>query len=215
LSQSLPHLLTFFRHTVRNFHHTGAVAPSSPWLARALAEPLAERPPDGSPIEVLEAGPGTGALTLEIVQHLRKGDHLTLCEINKEFIRHLQRRYRHDPKLKPWRNQVTIHYGPVEELEAPERFHHIVSGLPLNNFEPELVRNIFVAFEAMLRPGGTVNFFEYVGVRTLKAPFVDEAERTRLRMVEQVIDDVTSKLPRQRRLMLFNFPPAWVCSLQA
>lgn len=200
---------------MRNFHHTGAVAPSSQWLARALAEPLAERPEDGSPIRVLEAGPGTGALTLEIVQHLRKGDHLTLCEINREFIKHLERRFRHDPKLRPWRNQVTIHYGAVEDLETPQQFHHIVSGLPFNNFDPEMVRDIFVAFEEMLMPGGTVNFFEYVGIRTLKAPFVDEAERTRLRMVEQVIDDVTSRGSRQRRLMLFNFPPAWVCSLQA
>src|SRR5262249_15425558 len=158
-------LLTFIRHTMRNFHHTGAVAPSSQWLARALAEPLAERPEDGSPIEVLEAGPGTGALTLEIVPHLRRGDHLTLCEINSEFIRHLERRFRHDPKLKPWRSQVTIHYGPVEELDAPQRFHHIVSGLPLNNFDPELVRKIFIAFEEMLKPSGTVNFFEYVGIR--------------------------------------------------
>jgi phospholipid N-methyltransferase len=104
----------------------------------------------------------------------------------------------------------------VEDLDSPQRFHHIISGIPLNNFDPELVRNIFVAFEQMLKPGGTVNFFEYVGIRTLKAPFVDEAERQRLRMVEQVIDDVTSRRPRQRRrLMLFNFPPAWVCSLQA
>ncbi|MGI8907930.1 MAG: methyltransferase domain-containing protein [Candidatus Sumerlaeaceae bacterium] len=180
-----------------------------------MAEPLAERPADGSPIEVLEAGPGTGALTLEIVPHLRHGDHLTLCEINREFARHLERRFRHDPRLKPWRSQVTIHHGPVEELVSPQRFHHIVSGLPFNNFDPALVRQIFVSFEKMLKPGGTVNFFEYVGIRTLKAPFVDDAERTRLRMVEQVIDDVTSRRPRQRRLMLFNFPPAWVCSLQA
>jgi len=210
----LPELVTFLRHTISNFHRTGAVVPSSPWLAKALAEPLIAGRPAQGPMHVLEAGPGTGALTVEIVQQLRPGDHLTLCEISDEFVEHLQMRFKKDPKLAPWRKQVTLHHGAVQDMGCEKKFHHIVSGLPFNNFEPELVRQIFDSFETMLVPGGTVSFFEYVGLRNLKAPFANDAERERLKAVEQVLDNVGKVRPQRRRLMLYNFPPAWVCLVQ-
>lgn len=188
--------------------------PSSPWLAKALAEPLDQCRPAEGPMHVLEAGPGTGALTVEIVQQLRPGDHLTLCEISDEFVRHLERRFRKDPKLAPWRHQVTIHHGPVQGLGVIHGFHHIVSGLPFNNFEAQLVQEIFDSFEKALVPGGTVSFFEYVGVRQLKAPFSSDAERQRLKAVEKILDSVGKLRPQRRKLMLYNFPPAWVCFLQ-
>lgn len=205
-------VITFLKHTLENFHHTGAVAPSSPWLARALAAPLAQRTEEG-PVEILEAGPGTGALTVELVRHLRPGDHLTLCEINACFVSYLEERFREDLRLKPWADQVTIHHGPVEELNACGRFHHIVSGLPFNNFEPELVQLIFENFKQAVRPGGTVNFFEYAGVRLLKSRISNDAERRRLQAVEEVLADVLRRHRHDRKLVLFNVPPAWACCL--
>lgn len=205
-------MITFLKHTLDNFYHTGAVAPSSPWLARALTAPLSRR--GNGPIQVLEAGPGTGALTTEIVQYLRPGDHLTLCEINACFVSHLEERFREDPELKPWARQITIHHGPVEELHAIERYDHIVSGLPFNNFDPDLVRHIFQSFERAVRPGGTVSFFEYAGIRSFKAHFCSEEERQRLREVEEVIAEMIGCHRHHRRLVLFNFPPAWACTLK-
>ncbi|MBX7245522.1 MAG: hypothetical protein K1X53_08480, partial [Candidatus Sumerlaeaceae bacterium] len=73
-------MITFIKQTFRNFHHTGAVAPSSRFVAKALIAPLHGR--NHAPIHILEAGPGTGALTGEILECLKPGDHLTLCEIN-------------------------------------------------------------------------------------------------------------------------------------
>lgn len=204
-------VITFLKHTLENFHHTGAVAPSSPWLARALAAPLARR--GEGPMEVLEAGPGTGALTTEIVRYLRPGDHLTLCEINACFVAHLEERFRADKALRPWAHQVTIHHGPVEELNARERFDHIVSGLPFNNFDPELVRRIFRTFEQAVRPGGTVNFFEYAAIRSLKSVICSQTERRRLKGVEQVLSEMIQSHRHERKLVLLNMPPAWACSL--
>ena len=156
-------MFAFLSQTLRRFHDTGAIAPSSRWLGRALAEPLAERG-DG-PMSVLEAGPGTGAVTREIVRHLRPGDRLTLCEINPVFVEHLRRRFESDARLRSHRDSVTIVEGPVESLEGEGSFDHIVCGLPFNNFEPDQVREIFGVFQRLVKPGGTVNFFEYAAIR--------------------------------------------------
>ncbi len=206
-------MITFLKNSLENFHHTGAVAPSSKWLARALAAPLARRPADGRPMEVLEAGPGTGALTTELVRHLLPGDHLTLCEINACFVSYLEDRFRGDERLKPWAGQVTVHHGPVEELNARGRFDHVVSGLPFNNFEPELVSRIFETFGHAVRPGGTVNFFEYAWIRYAKTIIGKPAERQRLRDVEAVIQELIRRHRHERRLVMFNVPPAWACCL--
>jgi len=187
--------------------------PSSPWLARKLALPVSDRSLCDEPVEILEAGPGTGALTTEIVRHLRPGDHLTLCEINSCFVRHLENRLMHDPALSPWAHQITIHHGPVEEIGLESHFDHIISGLPFNNFSPELVRKIFDAFLCAAKPLGTISFFEYVGIRKLKAPFLSERERQRLNEVENIIEEFMGR--GERQMALLNLPPAWACVVRA
>jgi phospholipid N-methyltransferase len=205
-------VFTFLKQTFRNYRHVGAVAPSSRALAHALAAPLTQR--DTGPIQVLEAGPGTGALTLGIVRMLRPGDHLTLCEINHDFVCFLKNRFDTDPELVPWRESVTIHHGPVEDLGDSRRFHHIVCGLPFNNFDPDLVRRIFSGFQAVLLPGGTVNFFEYVAIRAIKMPFAGKTERMRLREVASVIGELIRDHQVSRRTVIANLPPAWARSLK-
>jgi phospholipid N-methyltransferase len=57
----------FWREFRQNFHTTGAILPSGRALARALARFVrAER----SRVRILEVGPGTGAVTREIVAAL-------------------------------------------------------------------------------------------------------------------------------------------------
>src|SRR5438270_8819364 len=79
----------FFRAFRRNFHTTGAILPSSRFLARAMASDL--KGPRG-PARILEVGPGTGAVTREIVRLLLPGDRLDAVEINPSFVAHLRRR---------------------------------------------------------------------------------------------------------------------------
>jgi phospholipid N-methyltransferase len=205
-------LLTFIRESLTNFQRTGAVIPSSPWLAKKLAAPISDRASHAPPVQILEAGPGTGALTTEIVRHLHPGDHLTLCEINSCFVKHLENRLLQDPALAPWAHQITIHHGPVEDLGHEAYFDHIVSGLPFNNFPPDLVRKIFDAFLSAAKPSATISFFEYVGIRKLKAPFLSEKERARLNEVESIIESFMDC--GERHMALLNFPPAWACMVR-
>jgi phospholipid N-methyltransferase len=207
------YLLTFIRESLSNFQRTGALMPSSPWLARKLSVALSHRPWGDGPVEILEAGPGTGALTTEIVRHLRPGDHLTLCEINSCFVRHLENRLLEDEALSPYAHQITIHHGAVEDIGAEDYFDHIISGLPFNNFPPALVRKIFHAFMSAAKPSGTISFFEYIGIRKLKAPFLSDEERERLDEVESIIKEFMDR--GERHMTLLNLPPAWACTVRA
>ena len=204
--------IPFFRQTVKAFHTTGAIAPSSVALARALAAPLGRRRGE-EPVELLEAGPGTGALTIGILPHLREGDRLTLCEINGEFCDHLDKLFQHSMPFANYRDRVTIHHGAVEELPAERRFAHAVCGIPFNNFPPSLVEQIFSSLRNRLEPGGTLNFFEYAAIRSLKRPFVSAGERARLDAVEAIISALVADHQVQARLVMGNFPPAWARSL--
>ena len=80
----------FWREFRRAFHTTGAVLPSG----RALAEALAHFVRDGDvrrgPRQILEVGPGTGAVTRHILQAMRPDDQLALVERNREFVTRLR-----------------------------------------------------------------------------------------------------------------------------
>src|SRR5205807_4789590 len=79
----------FFRECRRHFRTTGAVLPSSRFLARALVKQL--RGPRG-PARILEVGPGTGSVTVEIARRMLSGDRLDAVEINGHFARLLEQR---------------------------------------------------------------------------------------------------------------------------
>src|SRR4051794_9569006 len=83
----------FFREFRHHFRTTGAILPSSRFLARALVRHL--RGPR-APSRILEVGPGTGSVTCEIARRMLPGDRLDAVEINDRFVRLLEERVEHD-----------------------------------------------------------------------------------------------------------------------
>ena len=86
----------------------------------------------------------------------------------------------------------------------------IVSGLPLNNFPVSLVEKLVDKLRQLLKPGGTLSFFEYVAIRPRKGRGEPGADRERLRAIGQLLDRFLADHEIRRDRVLVNVPPAWV-----
>jgi phospholipid N-methyltransferase len=208
----LAELRTFFREVRQTFRTTGAIMPSSRFLANKIAERIETLP---APRRILEAGPGTGAVTRVLVNRLGPSDRLTMVELNERFVDALQMRLDHDPKWQPKRDQVELVHGAVENIPDDRKFQAVVCGLPFNNFEPELVDQLLGKLLAHLEPGGHLSFFEYLAIRRLKAPFVSAVERARLKAVARVMHGYQKKFQVGINRIALNVPPAVVHHLRA
>ena len=145
----------FFRQFRTQFHTTGAIAPSSRHLARAMTRHIAEA---RGPANILEVGPGTGAVTRRILRLLKAGDRLDLVELNESFADLLRQRFQSDPVFEPAAGQAHVHVCGIETFESDVRYDFIVSGLPFNNFSPAFVELVLEALFELLAPGGILSF---------------------------------------------------------
>jgi phospholipid N-methyltransferase len=217
----------FWREFRQQYHTTGALLPSGKALSRALARfvrnganvdeylrdstsAVSERPHYGSVRRILEVGPGTGAVTGQIIAAMRPDDQLFLVERNDQFVEQLRRRLAEDSVFRDVTDRVTLIHASVEELPEDNPYDLIVSGLPLNNFAVETVDSILSKLRRLLAPGGTLSFFEYVAVRKAKSVISNKSERERLRGIGKIFDRMLGTHEVDRDLVLMNVTPAWV-----
>lgn len=102
---------------------TGAVAPSSPWLARAMASyvnPRLEGP-------VIELGPGTGPVTQALIRQGVPQERLVLVEYSADFCKLLRRRFPNATIVQGDAYNITETLGGIVSGPAAA----VVSSLPL------------------------------------------------------------------------------------
>lgn len=145
--------VAFAREFLRNPREVGSVLPSSPALARAVVDALPRRTRT-----IAEFGPGTGAITRELLARSGGNVRIVAFEVDPRFCDLLERTTR-DARL-------TVLNRPAEDL--PEvasalglHVDAVVSSLPLVNF-PVPVRNMILdATRQALPEGGIVAGFTY------------------------------------------------------
>jgi phospholipid N-methyltransferase len=198
---------TFLTQFLRNYETTGSVIPSG----RALGGALCRYVGSGSGTQkILEAGPGTGAVTGCIIDRMRQGDELWMVELNPTFAAHLRTAFREKPAFRDVSDRCHLIEGSVQQLGREGQFDLVISGLPLNNFSPELVDDILQAYAKLLKPGGILSFFQYILIRPAKMFVSVGSERTRLKGVGQAIQGVLGEREFAREWVWVNVPPAWV-----
>ena len=207
----MSHYLEFFKQFRTTFETTGAIAPSSRFLASEMAGPMKQHQ---GPKQVLEIGPGTGAVTRQIVKQIQPGDQLDLVELNEKFVEILHKRFDGEKGFQEIKHQTSIHNCPLQEYGAGQEYDYIISGLPLNNFPTELVGEIFKAYFRLLKPGGVLSYFEYMYVRPVRKVISRGEENQRIRKIDEIMACYTRQYHIQTDWVWLNIPPAWVQHLQ-
>lgn len=206
--QKLRDRAIFFREFFSRFETTGSLIPSSRYVAQAITRQLSQR--GGEPIRVLECGPGTGPFTDRIVRMLRPGDTFDIVELNESFVRVLRRRFETEPHWQAVTELTTIHSMPLQGFSPSEAYDFIISGLPHINFPTTIVEDILSSYERLLKPGGTLSYFEYMHIRPIRKVLTLGTDRKRVREVDHLMNQHLARHLVCRDSILRNAPPAWI-----
>jgi phosphatidylethanolamine/phosphatidyl-N-methylethanolamine N-methyltransferase len=204
---------TFLTQFLRNYETTGSVIPSGRALGNALCRYVGS---GQEPQKILEAGPGTGAVTGCIIDRMRDADELWMVELNPTFAAHLRSAFNDKPAFREAASRCHLiegsvaQLGPLSPLSKDGQFDLIISGLPLNNFSSADVQDILQAYAKLLKPGGILSFFQYILIRPAKMFVSLGPERDRLKGVGEAIEGVLGEREFAREWVWVNVPPAWV-----
>ncbi len=205
--------IPFLKRFLAAPQQVGSIVPSSRGLARALIGPYARH--DG-PARVLEVGAGTGPVTAELARIICPQDEIDVCEIDDDFAAVLRERYFESGPLADAARagRARLLNQPMQAIEGEDRYDYIISGLPLNGFEPPLVTDILACIQRLLKPDGTYSYFEYAAARRLLRWSINGKTRRRVTQVSALVGDLIERYEIDRQLILVNVPPAYARHLR-
>ncbi len=143
----------FLKTLLKNPRLTGAVAPSGPYLARAMAR-AAGAARDGW---IVELGPGTGPVTKALIEQGIARERLVLVEHDAGFCRLLARRF---APARIVRGDAYDLPGTLGEFVG-RPVVAVVSSLPLLNQPPVLRAKLLDDAFALMGPAGVFVQFTY------------------------------------------------------
>ena len=177
------HHAAFFKNWLHDPFQVASIVPSSRSLARLMATDLYPG------ARVVELGAGTGTLTQALLERGVRAEDLYLVENNDAFAHILGMRF----------PGATIVHADAQTLNDRLRalagtVDYVISGLPIVWFEKEKKTRILEATFALLKRGGALHQFTYLG-----KPPVGK------RLLKELNLDATLL-----GLTVANFPPAFV-----
>ena len=207
------HHWRFLKRFLLSPHTVGSVAPSSKTLAAALCEPYRLGP---RPAAVLEIGAGTGPVTRCLGTLLAAEDRLDICEIQDDFADIIERDVLTHENFASAvaAGRVRLLRLPVQRLPNGRQYDFIISGLPLTSFPISDVQAVLAVVRRSLKPGGVFSYFEYVGLRRMKAAVLPGKQGRHARDVSSYLSENIARHQIHRRTILQNIPPAYARHLQ-
>ena len=143
----------FLRGLIASPKGVGAITPSSPALARAIAaqvDPARDGP-------VLELGPGTGVVTEALIRRGVAADRIAAVEFDPDFVERVRERC---PGVNVIEGDA---FALSETLGKPNgaAFAAVISGIPLLNWPLAARRALIEDALARLQPGAPFVQFSY------------------------------------------------------
>lgn len=204
---ALARITFFLGKFFRSQKETGSLFPSSHWLCRQM---VVEMESGGK--RYLELGAGSGAVTEEILKRMGPRDFLDIIECDQELAFIVQKLIDQSGKS----HQAKIYTVYAQEFNAPEKYDHIFSSLPLTNFSFEIVGKIYDKIGEQLKERGKLSYYEYMGFGYLKSRllfFFDREAYDNLIKVLKVKEEFRKKKKCKVRRIFGNVFPARVIHL--
>ncbi len=188
---SLGSSVKFLREFIKAPGVTGAVAPSSPFLAETIVNWI-----DWSQTSsLLEWGPGTGSFTEYILRRKPESCRYLAMEVNSKMCKILRARF---PGIEICEESVA-QVSRICDQECIEEVDCVISGLPWAAFTDAMQDEFLEAMMCVLRRGGQFTTFAYVHGLALPAG------RNFRRRLRRYFAQVT-----QSKVVWLNLPPAFV-----
>ena len=182
--------LVMAKESLSHFHYTGCVCSSSRWAAQALTRPLQNRNGHSTAQRIIEIGAGTGPVTTVILEYMKPGDTLVVCEMNPNLMKALKERLANDPNYLKHKNNVEFVTKAIQEYESDELFDSIICALPFLNFDVRTVDEIFTKLLNITTDEAQMTYFEYMGLKRIGQIASLPKRRKRLREFESYFDEV-------------------------
>lgn len=202
----------FITNAVSSFRDTGSLFPTSRWAAEALTSPL--RSPgllNRSKRKILELGPGTGSVTVQILKDMREDDELLICELNPKFMKVLQESLKDNYYFRKHQSRISFFLGPAQELPEDKIFDVIVCALPFLNFDCETANSIFEKIKKLSNNETLMTYYQYIGLKKLGQLLPERRER--LKHLIPVFDSVLQTHKARKRVWL-NMSPIDVFTMK-
>lgn len=148
-------ILLFGRNFVKHPRMLGSLIPSS----RFLVDRVLRQVDWARARTVVEYGPGVGTITGEILRRLRPDASLVTIEMNRDFVRYLQRTVS-DRRL----HVVEGSAADVQSILAERRLSHtdyVISGIPYSTMPPEVRERILRATHEVLHRDGAFLVYQF------------------------------------------------------
>jgi phosphatidylethanolamine/phosphatidyl-N-methylethanolamine N-methyltransferase len=197
----------YYLFVKRFFSHpsiTGSVFPSSKKLAERMTKQALNQ--KTAPLRYLEVGAGSGAMTKYLIPKLKLGDTLDIVEIDPHFCAQLRGKYGYLPHIK-------IYEASILDFEE-SRFDVVVSSLPLNAFKAAMVDQILLKYKNLVKPGGYVSYFEYIGLGRIKELYLSGKPQVDFKTILSLKKSFVKSYCTEIDRIWWNFPPARVFHCQ-
>lgn len=203
---SLSETVLFLARFIARPTQVGAVAPSSHMLAESLGLYIVPGV-KGQGKKFLEIGPGTGAVTQELVRHLGPDDHLDVIELDAEMAAMLADKYKES-------ESVSVHQGSITDWKPDYLYDQIVMGIPFNALPYALVVSIWEHTRTLIKPQGVISYFSYLGLPDVKKLFLLSEEKEDFNRIQLFMFEQFKAYGIGMKRVWANVPPAAVWYLQ-
>ncbi|MDR0273717.1 MAG: methyltransferase [Clostridiales bacterium] len=148
--------LRFILQYVTKPRTTGAILPSSKYLARKMVENINF---DEAQC-IVEYGPGTGVFTEKLLSKRNENTKILLIEMNEDFCKILKVKYENIQNLHII-NDSAENTGKYLSEHGFLYADFIISGLPFASLPQEISENILAQTKKFLSPNGFFITFQY------------------------------------------------------